>query len=101
MGKLLYRRKALLLVCAVLLLFICLLFLVFYFLPPRPFSSSPFLFSEVPVEKRYILNFPSTYYHTPDCPYASQISIYRLLYFQGDRDVLLEQGYLPCPFCNP
>jgi len=49
----------------------------------------------------YILNTNSKKFHSPDCSGVSSISAKNRKEYEGARQSLLDQGYLPCKTCNP
>lgn len=53
------------------------------------------------VETTYIANTNSKKFHKTSCAMASKISDKNKLEFNGSRDELIGQGYVPCKKCNP
>lgn len=49
----------------------------------------------------YIANKNSKKFHYPSCKSVDQMSEKNKWYFNGSRDTLIEQGYVPCKNCNP
>lgn len=51
--------------------------------------------------QHYILNTNSHKFHTADCSQANSIKAKNRKDYTGNREDLLQQGYLPCKSCNP
>lgn len=49
----------------------------------------------------YVLNPSSMRFHRPGCVWADRISPGRRVEFSGDRQILVDVGYLPCHYCEP
>ena len=49
----------------------------------------------------YILNRSSVKFHRPTCAWAAKISEENRIEWTGDRETLIEVGYVPCRFCDP
>ncbi len=49
----------------------------------------------------YIGNKNSHRFHYPDCEGVSDMKEENKVYFYGDRNELIEAGYIPCGSCNP
>ena len=49
----------------------------------------------------YILNTNSKKFHTPDCRYAEKIKDENREEFNGSRQDLIDDGYVPCGNCKP
>ena len=49
----------------------------------------------------YIANKNSKKFHYPSCKSVDQMSEKNKWYYNGSRDTLIEQGYVPCKNCNP
>lgn len=49
----------------------------------------------------YIANKNTKKFHYPSCGSVGQMSEKNKWYFNGSRDTLISQGYVPCKNCNP
>ena len=49
----------------------------------------------------YILNPSSMRFHRPGCVWAEKIAEDRRIEYSGDRQILVDVGYLPCYYCEP
>ena len=49
----------------------------------------------------YIANKNTKKFHYPSCSSVSDMKEKNKLYFDGSRDELIDQGYVPCKRCNP
>jgi DNA-entry nuclease len=49
----------------------------------------------------YIANKNTKKFHYPSCSSVSDMKEKNKLYFDGSRDELIGQGYVPCKRCNP
>ena len=54
-----------------------------------------------PAGTAYIANKNSKKFHYPSCDSVKDMKEKNKLYFEGTRDELIEQGYVPCKRCNP
>lgn len=52
-------------------------------------------------ESTYILNTSSKKFHYPSCSSVDQIGEKNRQTYNGSRDALISQGYVPCKRCNP
>ena len=52
-------------------------------------------------EITYVLNMKSKKFHNPDCSGAKDILEQNKAETTKSRDVLMEEGYLPCGICKP
>ena len=50
---------------------------------------------------RYIANKNTKKFHLPSCASVTDMKEENKLYFNGTREELIEQGYVPCKRCNP
>lgn len=58
----------------------------------------------VGVEERaisYVLNTNTHKFHQPGCSSVKDMKESNKLFFEGTRDEVIEQGYVPCKRCNP
>lgn len=49
----------------------------------------------------YVLNPSSQRFHKPGCVWAEKIAEDRRIEYSGDRQILVDVGYLPCHYCEP
>ena len=49
----------------------------------------------------YVLNPASQRFHRPACAWAEKIAPERRIEYSGDRQILVDVGYLPCHYCEP
>ena len=49
----------------------------------------------------YIINRNSGIFHIPSCEGVQNMNEKNKIYFTGTREELIEDGYKPCPHCNP
>lgn len=49
----------------------------------------------------YVLNPASMRFHRPGCAWAEKIAEDRRIEYSGDRQILVDVGYLPCHYCEP
>ena len=56
---------------------------------------------QTPTEQTYILNISSMKFHTQDCTQGQGTKEANKEIYQGNRDRLMEQGYVPAGCCNP
>ena len=49
----------------------------------------------------YVLNTNSKRFHRPDCSSVVDIKEKNKKLFNGSRDELINQGYVPCGVCKP
>ena len=49
----------------------------------------------------YVLNPSSQRFHRPGCVWAEKIAEDRRIEYSGDRQILVDVGYLPCHYCEP
>ncbi|MCR5670992.1 MAG: DNA/RNA non-specific endonuclease [Butyrivibrio sp.] len=54
-----------------------------------------------PVSSSYIANKNTKKFHYPSCSSVGDMKEKNKLYFEGSRDELIDQGYVPCKRCNP
>lgn len=57
--------------------------------------------SESDAEPAFILNPSSQRFHRPDCVWAGRIDPENRIDYDGDRQTLIDVGYLPCHYCQP
>jgi len=57
--------------------------------------------SESDAEPAYILNPSSQRFHVPGCVWGERIDPERRIEYSGDRQTLIDVGYLPCHYCQP
>ena len=57
--------------------------------------------SESDSEPDFILNPSSQRFHRPGCVWAERISPEKRIDYDGDRQTLIDVGYLPCHYCEP
>lgn len=50
---------------------------------------------------RYVANKKTKKFHLPSCASVTDMKEENKLYFNGTREELIEQGYVPCKRCNP
>jgi len=53
------------------------------------------------MEITYIINKNSGTFHLPTCEGVENMNEKNKIYFTGTREELIEDGYKPCPNCNP
>lgn len=51
--------------------------------------------------RSYIANKNTMKFHYPDCDSVKQMKESNKYYFEGDRQELIDQGYVPCANCQP
>lgn len=49
----------------------------------------------------YVANTNTKKFHYPDCSSVSDMKEKNKMYFNGSREELINQGYVPCKRCNP
>ncbi|MBR3058717.1 MAG: MBL fold metallo-hydrolase [Clostridiales bacterium] len=49
----------------------------------------------------YICNTNSKKFHYPDCEAVLKMKEKNKMYFTGDREELIQEGYVPCKICRP
>lgn len=49
----------------------------------------------------FVLNPASGKFHRPGCAWAEKIDPERRIEYYGDRQILVDVGYLPCHYCKP
>ena len=49
----------------------------------------------------YVLNPASQRFHRPPCAWAEKIAEDRRIEYSGDRQILVDVGYLSCHYCEP
>lgn len=49
----------------------------------------------------YVLNANTMRFHAPGCPSVLEIKPKNRVFYSGDREYLIDQGYKPCGRCNP
>lgn len=49
----------------------------------------------------YVLNTNTRHFHDPSCASIADIRDKNKEYFTGERESLIEEGYIPCGRCNP
>ncbi|WP_292144287.1 DNA/RNA non-specific endonuclease [Butyrivibrio sp.] len=54
-----------------------------------------------PQSASYIANKNTKKFHYPSCSSVSDMKEKNKLYYEGSRDDLINQGYVPCKKCNP
>ncbi|MBP3805318.1 MAG: DNA/RNA non-specific endonuclease [Oribacterium sp.] len=54
-----------------------------------------------PQSASYIANKNTKKFHYPSCSSVSDMKEKNKLYYEGSRDDLINQGYVPCKRCNP
>ena len=57
--------------------------------------------SESDAEPAFVLNPSSQRFHRPDCVWAGRIDPKNQIEYAGDRQILVDVGYLPCYYCDP
>lgn len=53
------------------------------------------------IAAEYILNIKTKRFHMPDCPSVADIKEKNRQAYSGDRETLIEEGYVPCQRCKP
>ncbi len=53
------------------------------------------------IEGTYILNSNTHKFHIPTCSSVSQMKEKNKGVYEGSRDDIIQQGYVPCKKCNP
>ena len=53
------------------------------------------------VTASYVANMNTMKFHYPSCSSADDIKAKNRWDFEGTRDELIAQGYVPCKRCNP
>ena len=61
--------------------------------PPQPEQTEPMY--------DYVLNTNTKRFHIPECPSVGDMSETNRDTFAGDRETLIEKGYVPCGRCKP
>ncbi len=61
--------------------------------PPQPEQTGPMY--------DYVLNTNTKRFHIPECPSVGDMSEKNRDTFTGDRETLIEKGYVPCGRCKP
>ena len=56
---------------------------------------------EPTIEGSYVANKNSKKFHLDTCDSVLEMKESNKLYFEGYREELIEQGYVPCKRCNP
>ncbi len=51
--------------------------------------------------ENYVLNLKSKKFHRPDCEGVADMNQSNRKDYYGDRETLIDQGYSPCPICDP
>lgn len=57
--------------------------------------------AEQPKTVTYIVNLNTDRFHAPDCSHADRIKEKNRWEYTGERELLIEYGYVPCKVCNP
>jgi DNA-entry nuclease len=57
--------------------------------------------SETITKSSYVANKNTKKFHYPSCSSVEDMKEKNKLYFDGSREELIEQGYVPCKRCNP
>lgn len=68
---------------------------------PPPTEAPAEAAKPIPVGVEYILNTNSRKFHYPDCASVGDMKPSNKKEFTGDRDEVLNMGYVPCKRCNP
>ena len=66
-----------------------------------PLAAAERAVSESDAEPDFILNPSSHRFHRPGCIWAQRISPENRIEYSGDRQTLIDVGYLPCHYCDP
>ena len=53
------------------------------------------------IEASYVLNKNTKKFHVPTCSSVSQMKEKNKIFFEGSRQDVIDQGYVPCKNCNP
>lgn len=61
----------------------------------------PKIVAEIPEYKTYILNNNTRKFHRETCCYVDKIKDSNKEYYTGERDEIIEEGFLPCKKCFP
>ena len=54
-----------------------------------------------PEGTKYVINMASKRFHMPDCKAVANIYGYNIGYTTKDRNEMVNEGYIPCGYCNP
>ena len=68
---------------------------------PGSSTSAASASASTAVPGKYVLNNSSKKFHYPDCKAVASISTRNRQNFIGDRQELMNQGYVPCQICQP
>ena len=49
----------------------------------------------------FVLNPATQRFHLPGCTWAQRMDPERRIEYHGDRQILIDVGYLPCHYCEP
>lgn len=68
---------------------------------PTPTAHPTPVATETPAEAEYILNRNTGVFHYPWCSSVDQMKESNKIYFTGDRQEAIDDGYRPCKRCEP
>lgn len=68
---------------------------------PAPEAAIERAVSDYDTEAAFVLNPASGKFHRPGCAWAQRIDPERRIEYSGDRQNLVDVGYLPCHYCEP
>lgn len=68
---------------------------------PTPTAAVERSVSDSDREPAFVLNPSSGKFHRPGCTWAQRIGPERRIEYSGDRQILVDVGYLPCHYCEP
>ena len=57
--------------------------------------------AQPPTQYDFVANKSSKVFHRPECPSVGKMSEKNRWYFQGRREELIDDGYMPCSNCEP
>lgn len=69
--------------------------------PGSSSTSSVSTAASTAVPGKYVLNNSSKKFHYPNCKAVASMSARNRQDFTGDRQALIDQGYVPCQICQP
>jgi DNA-entry nuclease len=64
-----------------------------------PFTKNVYVGSDS--NYNYVLNSNTKRFHLPTCTSVYDIKSKNIKYYEGNRENLINMGYIPCKACNP
>ena len=68
---------------------------------PAPEAAVGRAVSDYDTEAAFVLNPATGKFHRPGCTWAERMDPERRIEYSGDRQILIDVGYLPCHYCEP